>query len=86
MIISNSTTTTPCPVGYTGTFCQTPLCNGVVNGCANGGTCSGMLIIDILSKKQFFKLFFLFIIIAPSVCTCPTGWTGPSCSTSKQKY
>lgn len=47
-----NSTITPCPVGYTGSFCQTPLCNGVVNGCANGGTCSGKSNIEILFKKH----------------------------------
>jgi len=73
-----NTTITPCPVGYTGTFCQTPLCNGVVNGCANGGTCSGTIQCFVLFSSKLNSVF-----VAPSVCTCTTGWTGPTCSTGK---
>lgn len=50
--VALNSTITPCPVGFTGTFCQTPLCNGLVNGCVNGGTCSGMSEIDIKIGKK----------------------------------
>lgn len=52
-----NSTITPCPVGFTGTFCQTPLCNGLVNGCVNGGTCSGRSKIDIKIGRQYDTFF-----------------------------
>jgi hypothetical protein len=81
-LATTTTTVIPCPTGYTGASCTIPLCNGAVNGCNNGGTCTSTLKIDILFTVYEYLRFLLLMLTAPSVCTCASGWTRPSCSNS----